>query len=132
MTGREMYLLVWALVGSATALAFIALYFMQGAMHKRERVLWRRQLRALANVYTVGTPTPREAVATREEEPEDRIAAQFSEDTIARGIAYLREHVYANAGVAMPEPDLLRAEAITMLAGVTPSAPGVAFGLPRD
>lgn len=115
-------MLAWAIVERTLRAA-------EREAHARERVLWRKQLRALANVYTVGTPTPQAAVATREEEPEDRIARQFSEDTIEKGVAYLRDNVYANSGLAMPEPDLLRAEAITMLAGVTPSVP---LGLPRD
>lgn len=87
-----------------------------------------RNLRTMVNLTTIGSATPHVAEIGYEADAEDRVSRLISEDTVVRGMQYLREQVYAPAGVT-PSDAQLRDEARTMLAG---NVPGVVAGLPRD
>lgn len=106
-------------------LGCIVTAWLMNQMHAHERALWDRALALVTNALTIGTPTPHEAIVTHEPDAEERVRAQiaseramWSEETIERGMRYLRDQVYAGQAV---EDDVLRAEVFDMLAGQTPT-----------
>lgn len=133
MTRTEIALLACVVFFASTGLAATGFVVLLIQSHKRERVLWRKQLRALAAIMATGSPTPvRDVTPTREETPEDRVVRQFSEESIARGVEQLRA-IYESSGLAIPEPEVLRAEAISMLHGSVAQHPlDPLASVPRD
>lgn len=94
-------------------------------------LLERFMLRVMAQtqrVLATGSPDAHEPEIAHDDTPEDRVSRQFSESSIEKGVAYLRDSVYANSGLAVPEPEVLRAEAISMLLGNSPALPA---GIPH-
>jgi hypothetical protein len=87
--------------------------------------LMLRVIERTQRVLTTGYAMPPEAVITREENPEARAAAHFSEESIQKGMQSLRDTVYAHSGLAMPGEEELRAEALSMLAGMVPEPANV-------
>lgn len=118
----------WAWVERSLRLSNVSMY---ERLLEREQDSWAEAFERINNVQTIGSATVRAAEVAHEDTPEDRVTRQFSEDSIERGVAYLRDNVYASSGMAMPEPELLRAEAISMLGGVIP-APPLTAQLVRD
>lgn len=131
--------MIAAIANAALVVALLAVLWMQGRMHARERAgwkdlietmdrAWEKAYEFLGNMQQLGTPTPKAAVVAEEVTAEDRVNRAISAATIAKGIERLRQE-YVSAGLGVPTDEELHSQVLSMLGGNEPTVERI---LPRD